>query len=51
VKYSALDREKIIGDENFIKFISSIAYYFDIDKVIIWADYKACGIMKKLIII
>ena len=42
VKYSMLDRNKIIGDENFIKFVSSIALYFGIDKAIIWADYTAC---------
>ena len=42
VKYSVLDREKILGDENFIKFISSIAHYFNIGQVIIWADYKTC---------
>lgn len=44
VKYSALDREKIIDDNSFIKFISSIAYYFDIDYVIFWADYKGCDL-------
>src|SRR5207247_1758744 len=44
VNYSALDREKIIGNENFIKFISSIAYYFSIDRIILWADYKACDL-------
>lgn len=42
VKYSVLDRQKIIGDEIFIKFISSIAYYFEINNVIVWADYRAC---------
>lgn len=42
VKYSTLDRQKIIQDEIFIKFISSIAYYFEINNVILWADYRAC---------
>lgn len=42
VKYSVLDREKIVGDENFIRFISSVAYYFGISNAIIWADYRAC---------
>lgn len=42
VKYSMLDRHKIINDKDFIKFISSIAYYFEIGKAIIWADYNAC---------
>jgi hypothetical protein len=44
VKYSVLDRGGIISDDNFIKFISSVAYYFAIDRVIVWADYKGCGI-------
>jgi hypothetical protein len=42
VKYSTLDREKIISDESFIKFISTIAYYFEINKIILWAGYKSC---------
>ena len=44
VKYSALERTKIIKEEDFIKFIASIAYYFEINLVIIHADYKACNI-------
>jgi len=44
IKYSALDREKIIKNNSFIKFISSIAYYFDIDTVIIYSDYKMCDV-------
>lgn len=43
VKYSVLDREKIFGDENFMRFISSVAYFFSITMVIVWADYKACA--------
>jgi len=41
-KYSQLNRQEILGDDNFIKFISSIAYYFDIPNVIIYADYLSC---------
>lgn len=41
-KYSKLDRKSILGDDNFIKFISSIAYYFDIPNVIVYADYMSC---------
>lgn len=41
-KYSRLNRQKIMGDENFIKFISTIAQYFDIPNVIIYADYMSC---------
>ncbi|AYV84820.1 MAG: ADP-ribosyltransferase exoenzyme domain protein [Hyperionvirus sp.] len=44
VKYSALDREKIMGMDNFIKFISSAAYYFAIGRVVIFADYVPCDL-------
>lgn len=44
VKYSTLDRKKILGDENFIYFLSSIAYYFEIGNVVIYADYLTCDI-------
>jgi hypothetical protein len=43
VKYSTLDTRKIMGDNNFIQFISSIAYYFDIPTVIIYANYLSCN--------
>ena len=38
-KYSRLNRQEILGDDNFIKFISSIAHYFEIPNVVIYADY------------
>lgn len=41
-KYSRLNRRNIMGDDNFIKFISSIAFYFDIPNVTIYADYMSC---------
>ena len=42
VKYSVVDRASIISDDNFIYFISSVAYYFEIDRVIIYAEYATC---------
>jgi hypothetical protein len=42
VKYSAIDSNKILGDENLIKFYSSVAYYFDIHSVFIYANYMNC---------
>jgi hypothetical protein len=45
-KYSRLNRHEIMGDDNFIKFISSIAYYFEIPNVIIYADYMSCDDIK-----
>lgn len=41
-KHIQLDRQKIMGDDNFIKFIASIAHYFDITEVVIRADYMSC---------
>lgn len=49
-KYSSLNREKILGDNNFLKFIASIGYYFDVPNIIIYSDYMSCddNIMKTL---
>jgi hypothetical protein len=44
VKYSALDTQKIIGDENLIKFISTIGYYFNIGSIALYANYMSCDI-------
>lgn len=45
-KYSRLNRQELLGDDNFVKFISSIAYYFEIPNVVIYADYMSCDILK-----
>lgn len=42
-KYNKLRRDKIINNVDFADFISSIAYYFHAEKVIIYADYMACN--------
>ena len=47
VKYNTLNKEEIIKSFDFIKFISSVAYYFNIDKVIIYPEYKPCIIGHK----
>ena len=41
-KYSRLNRQEIMGDENFIRFISTIAHYFEIPSVVIYADFMSC---------
>lgn len=46
-KYSRLNRHEIMGDDNFIKFISSIAHYFDIPNVVIYADFMSCDKLKQ----
>ena len=42
VKYSIVNIYDYFGEESFIEFISSIAYYFDIPNVVIYADYLTC---------
>jgi hypothetical protein len=42
VKYNTLNKENIINSYDFIKFISSIGYYFNINKIIIYPEYKPC---------
>lgn len=43
LKYSSVDPHKVIGNENLIKFFSSIAHYFNIYTVVIYANYLNCG--------
>lgn len=43
VKYSSVDASKVIGNDNLIKFFSSVAHYFDIHNVVIYANYLNCG--------
>ena len=47
-KYSRLNRQKIMGDDNFIKFISSVAHYFDVADVVIYADYMSCDKIRDI---
>ena len=42
VKYNTLNKEKIISDESLITFISSVAYYFNIETVALYPEYKPC---------
>jgi len=46
VKYNTLDKENIVSQDAIINFISSIAYYFNIDKVIIYSEYKPCSMFS-----
>jgi len=46
VKYSMIKRSEIIDDAEFILFISSIAYYFEIDNVVLYCDYVSCHANK-----
>jgi hypothetical protein len=48
-KFSDLDREDIMGDENFILFVASIASYFDIPYAKIYSDYINCNSISQKI--
>lgn len=41
-KYNSIKREEIISEEDFILFICSIAYYFNIPNVKLHAEYVTC---------
>ena len=47
VKYNTLDKSNILNDMDLVKYISSIAYYFGIANVLIYAEYKSCSDNKK----
>jgi hypothetical protein len=49
-RYSTSIRSDKISDEDFIEFLSKIAYYFEIRYVILYSDYGACDIKDKLIL-
>ena len=42
VRYNTLNKEEIITNDEMILFISSVAHYFSLDKVIIYSEYKPC---------
>ncbi len=46
VKFNTLNKEDIFSAEDFINFISSIAYYFGIENVAIYPEYKPCFSIK-----
>lgn len=42
VKYATVSREKVINNSDFLKFIASMAYYFEVSDVRLYADYVSC---------
>lgn len=48
VKYSAIDPNKIIGDQNLILFYCQVAYFFDIHNIVIYANYLTCDAENSL---
>lgn len=47
-RYTATPRNTDIDDNDFIKFISSIAYYFDIPLILIYVNYSTCDIISEI---
>jgi len=47
-KFSSTNIKKNYTDDDFIIFISSIAYYFEIKNVVIYADYSSCETNKNI---
>ena len=45
-KYSTVGKKKNINDTELIDFISKVAYYFNIPKIMIFAEYAACDKTK-----
>jgi len=45
-RISSTPKKKAISDDDFIYFISTLAWYFSIEKVIIYADYSSCELGK-----
>jgi len=41
-RYSIADRKELIKEKDFIYFISSIGYYFNIPIIVIYTDYTSC---------
>lgn len=42
VKYNTLRKETILNDEEFLLYLSSIAYHFGVYKVVIYSEYRTC---------
>ena len=49
LKYSSIDPSEVVGDENLIKFFCSVAYYFDIQLVVLYSNYLNCSIYTEML--
>ncbi|AYV76928.1 MAG: ADP-ribosyltransferase exoenzyme domain protein [Barrevirus sp.] len=43
-RFSSSGSNKVMKDTDFIDFISKIAYYFRIEKIVLYAEYESCDI-------
>lgn len=48
IKYSTLEHDKIISSDGFMMFIASVSYYFDIQNVVVYADYVSCDYLSPI---
>jgi len=47
VRYNTLNKETIISNTEFITLLSEIGYFFSVDKIIIYSEYKPCFTFNK----
>jgi len=47
-KYNSLKVHKILHDDRFLRLISEIAYYFEIENTVIFSEYKSCKITNNI---
>jgi len=48
-KFASSDKNKTINDNDFIEFLSKLAYYFDIRTVVLYNEYASCDIGKPIL--
>jgi len=46
VRYNTLNKEKIITNTEFITLLAEIGYFFSVDNIIIYSEYKPCFIFN-----
>lgn len=49
LRYSTSSSNREYSDEDFITFLSSIAYYFEIPSIYLYTDYYSCDVSQKMI--
>ena len=49
VKYNTLNKEEIISSIDFITLLAEIGYYFSVDKIVIYSEYRPCFIFNQIV--
>lgn len=47
-RYGLSDRSQYMKDDDFIDFVCKLAYYFRIEKIVLYAEYESCDTSKEL---